>query len=120
MFAKNREVKPSEKAVQFVIKKQEDIKRMMNNKESVGAIVIDEDVCNDMKEDLVIEHFENLRSILVRKKSMKNLKHLKISECESLEKIEITNGYYSEKCCDAFENVSSVDISSLIDLNCLI
>ena len=73
MFAKNREVKPSEKAVQFVIKKQEDIKRMMNNKESVGAIVIDEDVCNDMKEDLVIEHFENLRSILVRKKSMKIL-----------------------------------------------
>ena len=76
-------------------------------------MVIEEDVCNDMRGDVVIEGLNCLRSILVKKKSMQNLNSLKICNCELLEKIEVNGGNRDN---GAFENVKSVEISSLIDL----
>ena len=79
----------------------------------VTELVVDEDVCNDMKGDLVIENLNYLKSILVRKNSMKNLNSLKIRNCELLEKIK-TEGYHDGK--GSFNNVKIVEISRLIDL----
>ena len=91
-------------------------------------MVIEEGVCNDMGGDVVIEGLNCLRSILVKKNSMKNLNSLKICNCELLEKIEVNgdqgndNGRrvigFGDRDNDngAFENVKNVEISSLIDL----
>ena len=78
-------------------------------------MVIEEGVCNDMGGDVVIDGLNCLRSILVKKNSMKNLNSLKICNCELLEKIEVSDGD-GDYNCGAFENVKSVEISSLIDL----
>ena len=75
-------------------------------------MVIEEGVCNDMGGDVVIDGLNCLRSILVKKNSMKNLNSLKICNCELLEKIIVTG----DMCGCAFMNVKSVEISSLIDL----
>ena len=76
-------------------------------------MVIEEGVCNDMEGDVVIDGLNCLRSILVKENSMKNLNSLKICNCELLERIEMSDGYRDN---GAFENVKSVEISSLIDL----
>ena len=78
-------------------------------------MVIEWDVCNDMRGDVVIEGLNCLRSILVRRNSMQNLNSLKICNCELLEKIEVSDGYMFINN-GAFMNVKSVEISSLLDL----
>ena len=77
------------------------------------GMVIEEGVCNDMRGDVVIDGLNCLRSILVKKNSMKNLNSLKICNCELLEKIEVNGGNRDN---GAFMNVKSVEISSLLDL----
>ena len=72
------------------------------------GVVIDYGVCNDMKGDVVIDGLNCVRSITVKPGSMKYLNSLKICNCAVLEKIETENR--------SFENVRSVELSSLIEL----
>ena len=72
------------------------------------GMVIEEGVCNDMRGDVVIDGLNCLRSILVEKNAMKKVNSLKICNCAMLEKIETENG--------SFENVKSVELSSLINM----
>ena len=62
-----------------------------------------------MKDDLLIDSYPNLQSIVVKKNSLKNLNSLKICNCENLESIEIEEGvldiYWSN---NTFNNVKSV------------
>ena len=86
----------------------------------VTNLVITKDVCNDMKGDVVIEGLHCLKSILVKRNSMMNLNRLKICNCAMLETIETEDGSdwnkENETYYAAFENVKSVEISSLTDL----
>ena len=70
--------------------------------------------CNEMKNDLLIEGFYYLKSIVVRKCTMQNLSGLKICNCELLERIETENCYFVES--GSFKNLKSVEISSLLDM----
>ena len=89
--------------------------RMMKMRRSVCEIVVEEGVCNEMKGDLVIEEFENLRSILVKKNSLENLNSLIIRNCKLLEKIETEDAQLDRCSCKGlFCNVKSVEISCLI------
>ena len=120
MFEGNLRGEVVRELVRVVIRNRQDVERMMNMRGSVGEIVIEEGACNELKGDLVIEGFDHLKSIVVKKNSMKNLNSLKIRKCGVLETIETEDGedwddeyetYYA-----AFENVKNVEISSLIDL----
>ena len=64
---------------------------------------------NEWKDDLVIQNYPNLQSIIVKKYSLRSLNLLKISNCEKLEKIEIQDG---EEWECAFFNVKDVIIES--------
>ena len=94
----------------IVVKNERDWNDLNNQ---VDKLVIDEGVCNDMKGDLVIENLNCLKSILVKKNSMKNLNSLKIRNCKLLEKIETKDGGYET---GSFFNVKSVELSRLLDL----
>ena len=101
-----------------VLKKVTDLKTIVRRKsdldnlnKSVTELIIDEGACNGMKEDLMIEGLNCLKSILVKKNSMKNLNSLKICNCKLLEKIKSENGEYK---IGAFFHVKTVDISSFI------
>ena len=97
---------------------------LLNNsekKKKVGEIVIEEGCGNDLRIDLKICGMDNLKKLTVKKNSLKNLKSLVVSNNENLENIDIENekgekdqkedGYeYSA----AFENVKSVELSSII------
>ena len=65
-------------------------------------MIITKEFGND---DLVIENFPNLEKIVVKKNSMKNLKFLKICNCEKLKTIEVEEY--------AFENVMNLIIESI-------
>ena len=62
---------------------------------------------NEIKDDLIIHNYPNLQSIVVKKNSLKNLKSLKICNCEKLKTIEI------EDC--GFENVDKVIVESIFN-----
>ena len=81
----------------------------------VSKLEIAEDACNDMKDDLVISGFTNLRSIVVKKNAMMNLNSLKICDCDVLEKIIVEDGSGLDDditCHAPFVNVKSVIITS--------
>ena len=71
----------------------------------IKELEIGENCLNKWKDDLVIENYPNLQSIVVKKNSLKNLKSLKICNCEELKTIEVEDG--------AFENVKNVIIESI-------
>ena len=52
-------------------------------------MVIEEEFGNDYYGDLIIQNYPNLQSIVVKKNSLKNLKSLKICNCEKLKTIKI-------------------------------
>ena len=88
---------------------------------SVSELIVEEGCGNDLRIDLKICGFENLKKLIVKKNSLKNLKSLVISNNENLENIDIENekGEKDEKedgyeYSAAFENVKSVEISSII------
>ena len=76
-------------------------------------LVIDEDVCNGLKRALVFRGLNCLKSILVKRNSLRNLKSFCIYDCAMLEKITIENGY-SQK--GSFHNAKIVELSSLFGL----
>ena len=72
-------------------------------------MIIEEDFGNDYDGNLIIQNYPNLQSIIVKKKSLKNLNSLKICNCEKLKTIEVEDGYWD----GAFENVKNVTIESI-------
>ena len=68
-------------------------------------MIIEEGFGNDYYGNLIIQNYPNLQSIIVKKKSLRNLNSLKICNCEKLKTIEI------EDC--AFYNVNNVIIESI-------
>ena len=68
-------------------------------------MIIKEDFGNDLDGNLVIEKYPNLKKIVVKKNSLKNLNSLKICTNEKLKTIETEDG--------AFCNVKNVIIESI-------
>ena len=60
--------------------------------------------------NLIIQNYPNLQSIIVKKNSLKNLKSLKICNCEKLKTIEIEDDDWRD---GAFCNVKNVNIESI-------
>ena len=56
-------------------------------------MIIEEEFGNDYYGNLVIENYPNLEKIIVKKRSLNNLKSLKICNNEKLKTIEIEDGY---------------------------
>ena len=71
-------------------------------------MIIEEEFGNDYYGDLIIENYPNLQSIIVKKRSLKNLNSLKICNCEKLKQIDNGNRNNS-----VFENVNKVIIESI-------
>ena len=81
----------------------------------VTKLTINEGVCNDVTSAFSISGFIYLKSLVVKKNSMKNLNSLTIENNLRLERIVTED---SNSCCStgAFNYVNSVIIRSLIDL----
>ena len=60
---------------------------------------------NEWKDDLIIQNYPNLQSIIVKKESLQNLNSLKICNCDKLKTIEIDD--YD------FDNVKNMIIESI-------
>ena len=59
-----------------------------NKKEEVKELIVNENCCNDMNDDLEISGFENLEKIIVKRWALQKLNSLKICNCEKLKIIE--------------------------------
>ena len=68
-------------------------------------MIIEERYGNDYYGDLVIENYPNLQSIVVKEHSLRNLKSLKICNCDKLKTIEMEDL--------SFDNVNYVIIESI-------
>ena len=71
---------------------------------------------NALEDDLVIDNYSNLESIIVKKNSLKILQSLKICNCEKLKTIEIENGeidFEANVYFCAFWNVKNVIMDSI-------
>ena len=75
--------------------------------ENVTTLVIDKGACDDSNRNFVIDGFNNLKILYIKKESMRRLNSLKISNCNSLEKIETEDDDE-----DSF-NIQTVEISSI-------
>ena len=73
---------------------------------------MNENSCNDMKDDLVINGFNNLEKIVIKQQSLQNLNSLKICNCEKLKTIVCKYDTYSNS---AFYNVRNVIIESMLE-----
>ena len=81
-------------------------------------MAINEESGNFCYGNLVIENYPNLQSIVVKKNALKNLRSLKICNCEKLKTIEIEDGdgwkengiWYTN---GAFSTVDDVIIESI-------
>ena len=80
-------------------------------------LTICENACNDIKNNFVINSFDHLQSLLVKKNSMRYLNSLTISNCKRLKTITVEGSGYGN---GAFLNVRSVVISSMIHVEHLI
>ena len=78
--------------------------------ESIKELEIGEKCFDEWEDDLVIENYPNLQSIVVKKESLQNLNSLKICNCEKLKSIEIEDGSWRN---GAFFNVKNVIIESI-------
>ena len=71
---------------------------------------------NDYYGNLLIENYPNLQSIIMKKNSLRNLKSLKICNCEKLKTIEIEDGEdgdrWNKRC--ALFNVKDVIVESIL------
>ena len=92
---------------------------LLNDEEkrlSVNELVIEEGCGNELKIDLKICGFENLKKLIVKENSLQNLNSLVISNNEELESIVTEDGEWDEEnetWYAPFENVKSVEISSI-------
>ena len=58
----------------------------------ITEMIIEEEFGNDYYGNLIIKNYPNLEKIVVKKKSLQNIKSLKICNCEKLKSIEIEEG----------------------------
>ena len=77
----------------------------------VKELIVNENCCNDMYEDLVLSGFGNLEKIVVKKGSLQNLNSLKICDNEKLKSIE-AQGYFDGNWSYSFRYVKSLIIDS--------
>ena len=75
----------------------------------IEEMIIEEDYGNDYYGNLIIQNYPNLQSIVVKNNSLKNLKSLKICNCEKLKTIETED--------DSFNNVMKMIIESISNNN---
>ena len=66
----------------------------------ITELEIGKNCLNEWEEDLIIENYPNLQSLVVKNESLRDLKSLKICNCEKLKTIEI-----GESAFDSVENV---------------
>ena len=100
--------------IKMVIENEDQLRELLKNddkKRSVNELVIDEGCGNEMKDDLKLCGFDNLKSIVVKKNTLKNLNSLKISDNPVLKSIETEDGEYEK---GAFYNVKNVTITSTL------
>ena len=101
------------------VSKGNKLMRLMNDEEkkNVSELVIEEGCGNELKIDLKICGFDNLKKLIVKKNSLQNLNSLVISNNSELESIETEDGSSwdekNESFYAPFENVKSVEISSI-------
>lgn len=109
------------RAKKRVIKNEDELRELLNSENDriqLCELVIEEGCGNEMKDDLELCGFVNLRLIVLKKKSLMNLNSLKVSENRRLERIETEDGCMEgEHVC---EIVKSVIIESVNDYCCLI
>ena len=88
----------------------------------IKELEIGENCYNECKDDLVIENYPNLQSIVVKRYSLKYLNSLKICNCEKLKIIETEDGEEWTSDCiwhanGAFFYVKNVIIESIPEMN---
>ena len=86
----------------IVVKNEEDDLKVHD---LIKELEIGENCLNGWKDDLIIENYPNLQSIIMKRNSLKNLNSLKICNCEKLKTIEVEDG--------VFYNVKNVIIESI-------
>ena len=82
-----------------------------SNLPNLQELEIGEGCLNEWKDDLVIENYPNLEKIIVKKKSLQNLKSLKICNNEKLKIIDFKNDDNQDDC--PFYNVKKVIMESI-------
>ena len=95
----------------------EELQELLGNeeqKDSLKELVIGDGCCNDLREDLVIEGFHNLKKIVILKNSLRNITSLKIQNNENLKEIEIDHAKLFLNSC--LSNVQSVVFDNLPEL----
>ena len=101
------------KLIKMIISSGNELVSLLNDEEKkkkVSELVIKKGCGNELKVNLKICDFENLKKLIVQKNSLKYLKSLVISNDSELESIEIEDGDYET---GAFYNVKSIEISSI-------
>ena len=83
-----------------------------DKKEEVKELVVNENSCEDIKDDLEISGFKNLEKIVFKKGCLQNLNSLKICGNENLKFIEVGDS--------VFCNVQNIIMESNIVFNCII
>lgn len=109
--------------VKVVIMNENELKELFSNQDKrfgMSQLVIGVGCGNEIKGDLDLGEFNNLESLIVRRRSLQNLNSLKISNNPMLKTIEVKGGNGgskdSSKNTSPFHCVKSVVISgSLID-----
>lgn len=101
-----------------VINTSDDFENMLTMKDAVSEMTISENACNDMDDNLVLSEFANLRSIVVKKNSMKNVNRLTINNCDVLESFIVEDGdnwnAASKTGSAPFEKTKSVILTSML------
>ena len=81
-----------------------------NKKEEVKELIVNENCCNDMNDDLEISGFENLEKIVFRKDCLRFLNSLQIRGNENLKSILVND---TDTYDGALEKVKKVIIESI-------
>ena len=97
-----------EKTIHRIIRKEEEWTSILPI--TVNSICVATNCCNEMKECIEISDYPYLKSLVVKKDSLKYVKSLKVSDNPMLKSIWIGGGYTS----GAFYYTTSVSLSSLM------
>ena len=95
MYVNKTVVRKEVQLVKMSISTGDELMSLLNDEEkrlNVSELVIEEGCGNELKIDLKICGFENLKKLIVKKNSLKNLNSLVISNNEELESIVTENG----------------------------
>ena len=99
----------------LIVESDNDCERLLEN--GWKSITVNEGLCNSMTNNLVISDNPCLESLVFKKNSLKNLNRLVISNNSELKSMEIEDGqgygYFEDTYYAPFENVKSVEISSI-------